>query len=418
MPAATTTESALTPYIDSHFHIVYVGGMHMRITTLLYCRCCAQVAVIYGDRTLMVWSFEHPQRLAQYRCMLAHSGPIWGVRSLHLPPTLEEIRRRAQGVWSDEDAKHLSEWMAQYRERGPDASALTLHNAFPNDPMPMGTFVTTALDGTVRFWNLDMHTPTGAGRNASLRSHASDGPGEDKPTDVGGNGAGSERRHWKKPLHGRQLLHTHYFRDPKSSSVRAAAQPRHRCAVCIRIAPKSSMIVCAIVAHTSQFSLLLRPAPWNSPPVLVYAILQLSCVNAQLRHPVNVQRDWQTIPSTSGIRSLAARPGARQIAVGHRSGVLTLLNLEDMGTYATVKAHDKEITCLEFGGKTGTAAVTRIGWCGGVEGVVGAARYTPSLHDGRSASVYLFVSFALYGVRAGCKTQRLNEHKLADDVYI
>ena len=99
--------------------------------------CGEQLAVMYADRSLVLWDVRSPAKVARLRCLMSHAGGIWGAV---LTPTMPVPVGCAAGA------------MTPAAVGAPP----------PQQQQPQQQLVTCSSDGSIRIWGLGASAPPAA----------------------------------------------------------------------------------------------------------------------------------------------------------------------------------------------------------------------------------------------------------------
>ena len=98
--------------------------------------CGEQLAVMYADRSLVLWDVRSPAKVARLRCLMSHAGGIWGAV---LTPTMSVPMECAAGA------------MTPAAEGAPQ-----------QQQQPQQQLVTCSSDGSIRIWGMGASAPPAA----------------------------------------------------------------------------------------------------------------------------------------------------------------------------------------------------------------------------------------------------------------
>ena len=105
--------------------------------------CGEQLAVMYADRSLVLWDVRSPAKVARLRCLMSHAGGIWGAV---LTPTMPVPMGCAAGAIT------------------PAAAGAPP----PQQQQPQQQLVTCSSDGSIRIWGMGTSAPPAAAAAASM----------------------------------------------------------------------------------------------------------------------------------------------------------------------------------------------------------------------------------------------------------
>lgn len=284
-----------------------------------------RVAVVYGDRSLAVWTVPtskraaapadgdgspsprpSPRRARRLRSFLHHSGPVW-------------------------DVAIIADASLTMRPAPADTSG-----DLDRPAVPEGSFVTASADGTVRLWNI----------NPSVL------PPSSRPSTAPSSAAHAAAR----PTHAR----------PGTSVVTGPAPAAGPAGLCVPARHPMGYETLAVLPLDSAAG-----DGWSVPePGSV-------CARAVATKPFDPERGWQLAGGAGAPRSLAVRQGpmatARPragrgpagraprdalVAVGTADGRVVVISLGGLQVLASAKPHDKEVLAVAFSPATGAALAT------------------------------------------------------------